>query len=44
MFGFLLIFMTEPIIQAANWFFSFFLMLVGGLDRINNLKSKGVWA
>ena len=43
-FGFLLIFMTEPIIQAANWFFSFFLMLVGGFDRINNLKSKGVWA
>lgn len=43
MFGFLLIFMTEPIIQAANWFFSFFLMLVGGLDRINYQQRIGAW-
>ena len=42
-FGFLLIFMTEPIIQAANWFFSFFLMLVGGLDRINYQQQIGAW-
>lgn len=42
-FGFLLIFISEPIIQAANWFFSFFLMLIGGLDRIYHLQGKHLW-
>jgi len=44
---FLLIFNTEPIIQASNWFFSLFLMYCGMIDsrrnKINLINNKSFY-